>query len=413
MKKCVSPLSEVLSGEYRSGSDSDGANWFRQLVEEELVTETDYDDGDTIVGVDDSSLLLRAALRWKGLRDSFATICEDRFNNLAWLLSQREPKWQHAIKHILTGAVGGQESFQWNSEDVSQPEPREDLSATISNHTELVKVTTCELKKKISSSLLGNAEGIGQLLQYGRRDCKVGDYIGLLSSLNLFVFVRMTFEPNGRISQVRIFPNLKQVSNMSMLRDRYHDIAMSSTLLKDFLPISIPDAFLFLVRSVDEICRLQHIPLTQPRVWFASVGDSAQVEWEIKNVSIVCHTPRSLLLSADDPFSSSTDSDHPPMKVIVKISESWWLDTERSIHATVDGKVNNLRQLIGSVRILDGPIKYEAIVLKPYGHPLTQLAESDVDRFLHTADSILCNLHQAGVFHRDVKVSTTRLLQLD
>ena len=344
---------------------------------------------------------LRAAIRFSSFRivHPRISVCppaDDAAGNdtVSWMVQQKEPKLQWSLMQLIRAAAGNQQRVTWQQEDTTQSQPREDLRGFIDGR----KVSSAELKKKLSQSLSGNAEGLGQIGRYGARDCKQGEYVAILSSLSYSLFVRIRYKSENEVEWYRVFPPLSQVHLLGkLLMADLENVTQDATHLQTILPVSTPPAFHHLVRFIDSLCSLQGVPITTPIVFLRTPAVPAETTWQLVRPQVLQQTMRSLVFSADH-FDGSG------VRVVIKAAAETSVASEEAIHHLVDGAVRNIRRAIGRVRISGGAADLAGLVLEPFGEPVTQLLIAQVDDFVQQAATVLEELHKAGIYHRDVKV---------
>ena len=410
----------LTSSPYFTHEDVDSERWFKKLccLSENAVRAgqppivVEEAEADAVlgqpVGTVSMPLLLRASIRFAAFRiapsSQRVSICppaDDAVGNdtAGWLVSQREPKLQWSFLQLAQAAAGNQDKLTWQLEDTSQPQPREDLRGFIDTR----KVSAVELKKKFSQSLTANAEGLGQLGRYGARDCKQGNYFAILSSLSYCLFVRITYINENEVKSYRVYPPIAHIHHHGMLlaADLEH-VDSDARHLQSILPTSLPSAFISLVRLVDAICQEQQVPITMPVVYLRTPASHTETVWQLSRPVVLQQTLRSLVISADhfDPVASASGR-----QVIIKAAADTLVDREEAIHHHVDGKVPGIRRAVGRVRITGGCKELAGLVLDPLGDPVDKLLVANVDAFAQEAATVIKDLHAAGVWHRDVKVS--------
>jgi len=400
-------LPGITSPDYFTHADVDSERWFKKLLvgdkerraaNSQPIIQAVAADG--VLGPVDPSLSLRAALRYSCFRLLQSTsVChptDDRCGNdtVGWLREQKEPKWQWPVLQLLRAAAGNQMDLRWELEDKSQPEPREDLRGFIG----VTKVSSGELKKRLAKSVEGNAEGFGQLIRYGARDKQRGDYLSVLTTLNYFIFVRISYANENEVERFLYYPPFSHLLDVMMMDFEAAD--PHATRLQRIVPYGTPAAFTLLVRFMDNLCRQHSVDITPPRFYRTVRGSpGVEEEWLLSHdqVQVLHQTARSLIIGADhwDPSAG--------VRVVIKIAKATSLQREELIHSMLDGKVANIRQLEAKVRIDGASETLYGIVLSPLGSSLTSLPLSALDGFLHRANVILSGMHTAGVVHRDVK----------
>ena len=215
--------------------------------------------------------------------------------------------------------------------------PREDLRGFVG----MRKVSSVELKKKLSNHLVGNAEGLGQLIRYGARDCQQGDYITILTSLRYFLFARISYISSDEVSGFVLYPPFSHLLNVMMVDLDLADT--ESTKLQHILPFQTPVIFTLLTRFIDRMCTLHHAPITFPR--FFLLSDGVEKEWIVNNPRVLQQTARSLTIGADHWEEGAAAG------VVIKIAGEESLRREEFIHSLVDGRIMNIRKMVGRVKI--------------------------------------------------------------
>ena len=420
-----SSLAGLTSAPYFTHVDVDSERWFKKLIliseelkkcgESPIVAEVP--NADEVFGSpsesesDSMPLQLRAAIRFSAFRivspsdrTSLCAPADDRVGNdtVDWLVKAKEPKLQWSLLQLMRAAAGNQAGISWEVEDLSQQQPREDLRGFVNG----VKVTTAEIKKKLSQSVPANAEGLGQIGRYGARDCKQGHYLAILSTLSYCLFVRIIYKNENEVERYAVYPPISQIHREGLLLENVlEEVDQYATHLQTILPVATPPAFVHMVRFIDRVCLLQNVPITLPVIYLRTPGSVVERKWELSHPRVLHQTLRSLIIGVDhfDPAAAAGS------QVVIKIASEANVSREETIHHIVDGKVLAVRHAIGRVRIEGGCQKLVGLVLDPLGDPLTTLLISQVDSFLKDGAAVLKDLHAAGVWHRDVKVSHRRI----
>ena len=209
--------------------------------------------------------------------------------------------------------------------------------------------------------------------------------------------VEFRFDATGRLVRCRVapsFPSKGQTISSNILCPLRHVDDPSNGNLIDLLPAAPTPGFQQLVRYVDTLAIIHHLPVA-PLELLREDGTLVDVSC----ASILAHGHHSVVLL---PSASS--------QFVVKISRSDLIDRERRIHALVDRDGQSLRRLVeggwGKVNGVGAGLGF--VQLAGVGEPLTAAHVTDpasLILFWEQASQGLAALHAKHILHRDVKPS--------